>query len=311
MKRLVDTNGLEKAEWLRCRKKGLTGTDAGAITGMNPYVSAFQVYQDKITDVIEDYDNESMRQGRDLEDYVARRFMEKTGRKVRHANAIFQNEEYPFMLADFDRLLVGEKAGLECKTVSAYSSDKWKDGNIPLHYQMQVQHYLAVSGYDCWYIAALILGKEFIIRKIVRDEELIQNLVTVEERFWNQNVLAKIAPPPDGSSSYSEMLEKLHPKDKGETVQLYDCREELRRRDELDGLIDKLKKEKNAIDQSIKLQMKEASYAVSGDYHISWITAHQKRIDTQRLKDEDPEIYQKYLKETASRRFVVKYQPVA
>ena len=86
-----------------------------------------------------------MRQGRDLEEYVARRFSEETGLKVRRANAIFQNEENPFMLADFDRLIVGQKAGLECKTVSPYSSDKWNDGNIPLHYQMQVQHYLAVS----------------------------------------------------------------------------------------------------------------------------------------------------------------------
>lgn len=69
------------------------------------------------------------------------------------------------MLADFDRLIVGEKAGLECKTVSPYSADKWSDGKIPMHYQMQVQHYLAVSGYECWYIAALIFGRDFIIRK--------------------------------------------------------------------------------------------------------------------------------------------------
>ena len=30
-----------------------------------------------------------MRQGRDLEEYVARRFMEETGKKVRRANAIY------------------------------------------------------------------------------------------------------------------------------------------------------------------------------------------------------------------------------
>ena len=61
MKRLVSTVNLQKAEWLRYRKQGLTGTDAGAITGMNPYVSAFQIYQDKISDEIEERDNESMR----------------------------------------------------------------------------------------------------------------------------------------------------------------------------------------------------------------------------------------------------------
>lgn len=177
---------------------------------MNPYISAFQIYQDKITDEVEEYDNESMRQGRDLEEYVAKRFTEETGKKVRHANAIYQNEKNKFMLADFDRLVVGEKAGLECKTVNAYSADKWKNGEIPLHYQMQVQHYLAVSGFERWYVAALIFGREFIVREIVRDEDIIKNLIIIEKRFWEQNVLKKIAPEPDGSQGYSDMLGKLY-----------------------------------------------------------------------------------------------------
>ena len=113
MKRLVSTRNLSKEDWLRYRKCGITGTDAGAILGLNPYRSAFQVYHDKISDTIENIDNEAMRQGRDLEDYVAQRFSEETGFKVRRANAIYQSEEHPLLLADFDRLIVGQKAGLE------------------------------------------------------------------------------------------------------------------------------------------------------------------------------------------------------
>ena len=71
MKRLVSTRNLSKEDWLRYRKCGITGTDAGAILGLNPYRSAFQVYHDKISDTIENIDNEAMRQGRDLEDYYA------------------------------------------------------------------------------------------------------------------------------------------------------------------------------------------------------------------------------------------------
>lgn len=91
MKRMVSLEGLTKEEWLLHRKKGITGTDAGAIVGLDPYKSAFAVYQDKVSDEITDSDNEAMRQGRDLEEYVARRFVEETGLKVRRANAIFQN----------------------------------------------------------------------------------------------------------------------------------------------------------------------------------------------------------------------------
>ena len=54
--------------------------------------------------------------------------------------------------------------------VSPFSADKWADGKIPAHYMAQVNHYLAVSGFDCWYIAALIFGKELVIHKIIRDK---------------------------------------------------------------------------------------------------------------------------------------------
>ena len=306
MKKLVITIGLEKEKWLQCRKKGITGTDAGAITGMNPYVSAFSVYQDKITEETSDFDNESMRQGRDLEEYVAQRFSEETGLKVRKANAIFQNEEHPIMLADFDRLIVGQKAGLECKTVSPYSADKWKDGAIPLHYQMQVQHYLAVSGYNCWYIAALIFGKEFIIRKIERDEEIIQYLIAIEERFWNEHVLARVMPDPDGSNKCNEIIANLYGKSVFEKeIPLYGCNDLLNRRQELEELIKKMDKEKTEIEQKIKIEMQDASYATTEDYHISWASFEQTRLDSKKLKEEQPEIYAKYSKTSSSRRFTV------
>jgi putative phage-type endonuclease len=307
MKRLASTIGLEKAEWLRCRKNGITGTDAGAICGMNPYISSFQVYQDKISEDIEEYDNEAMRQGRDMEEYVASRFEEETGLKVRRANAIYQNERFPFMLADFDRLITGQKAGLECKTVSPYSADKWSDEDIPVHYQMQCQHYMAVSGYECWYIAALIFSRDFIIRRIDRDEELIQNLITVEERFWNENVLKHVMPDPDGTKNCSEQIAKLYYRsDKDKTVQLLGYDNALKRRDELVALIDKLEQEKAYIDQKIQMELQDSGYGTVGDYRVSWLNTVSKRLDTKLFKAENPEMYDKYAKESSCRRFLVK-----
>ena len=308
MRRLVSTSDLPKTDWLKYRKKGITGTDAGAICGLNPYSSAFQIYQDKITDEIEEFDNESMRQGRDLEEYVARRFSEETGLKVRRANAIFQNEENPFMLADFDRLIVGQKAGLECKTVSPYSSDKWNDGNIPLHYQMQVQHYLAVSGFDCWYIAAVIFGREFLIRKIERDEELINYLIDIERGFWYNNVLAGIMPEPDGSDNCSEMIAKMYFKgQENKTIKLSGYKEILDRRADLDKLIKKMEKEKKEIDQKIKMEMQDATVALEAGYKISWSNFEQNKLDTKKLKEEKPDIYKEYCKSSTNRRFTVSH----
>ena len=70
MKKLVSTTGLSREEWLRYRKMGIGGSDAGAICGLNPYSSAMQVFSDKTAAVSEDEDKEAMRQGRELEQYV-------------------------------------------------------------------------------------------------------------------------------------------------------------------------------------------------------------------------------------------------
>ena len=308
MKRLVSLNDISHDEWLMYRKKGITGTDAGAIVGLNPYTSAFDVYMDKVTkEVKEKEDNEAMRLGRDMEEYVARRFCEETGMKVRRANAIYQNDDYEFMLADYDRLIVGAQAGLECKTVSPYLQDKWKDGAIPLHYQMQVQHYLAVSGYDCWYVAALIYGREFIIRKIKRDEEVISNLITIESRFWKENVCKQNIPDPDGSDNYTDAIANLYRNAKTDkAIELFGYEEQLNRRQELMQLIDKLEKEKTEIDQEIKLQMKDAAYAQADRFRVSWTNTDSQRLDSKKLKEEAPEIYNKYSKVISSRRFTVK-----
>ena len=89
MKKLVSTIGMTEDVWLSYRKKGIGGSDAGAVCGLNPYRSAMAVYLDKTTEEVEKVDSEAMRQGREFEDYVARRFMEATGKKVRRANAMF------------------------------------------------------------------------------------------------------------------------------------------------------------------------------------------------------------------------------
>lgn len=137
----IPTAGMDRKEWLQLRKTGIGGSDAGALCGLNPYSSPMKVFYDKTADEIEETDNEAIRIGHDLEDYVTKRFTEATGLKVRRSNYMYRSVEHPFMIADVDRLVIGEDAGLECKTASAYNADKWKDGDIPLPYIMQCYHY--------------------------------------------------------------------------------------------------------------------------------------------------------------------------
>lgn len=305
MKKLVSTLNLPREEWLRYRKQGIGGSDAGAICGFNPYRTAMQVFYDKTSDEIEDIDNEAMRQGRELEDYVAQRFVEETGKKVRRANAMFYDERNPFMLADVDRMIVGENAGLECKTVSPYMAEHWKDDKVPLSYQMQCYHYMSVCNADRWYVAALIYGREFKVYTLERDEEIIANLIHLEEDFWNNYVQKRVLPEPDGSKLADSVIAEYYKNADSVIIPLQGFNDKLKRRQELVGLLDKLETEKKQIEQELKIYLGDAEMAENEQYRVSWKNISTNRIDSARLKEEEPEIYKRFQKTSQSRRFQV------
>lgn len=303
----IPTKDMGHEEWLRLRKTGIGGSDAGAICGLNPYASAMTVFHDKTTDEVDLKDNESMRQGRDLEEYVAQRFCEATGLKVRRSNMMYRSKGNPFMIADVDRLVVGEDAGLECKTASAYNADKWKDGQIPPHYLIQCLHYMAVTGKKAWYLAVVILGREFKYTRIGRDDGLLKNLEAVEREFWNRHVIGGEIPAPDGSEACDQLLDKYFGTSrKGSAVRLIGFDEKLERREALDREVKELQKEQDQIDQEIKLYMKDYESAFNDSYRVTWSNVESVRLDTKRIRKERPEIYEGFSSVTSSRRFTVK-----
>ena len=303
----IPTGNMTQKEWLQLRKTGIGGSDAGAVCGLHPYSSAMKVFRDKTSETVEETDSEAVRIGHDLEAYVAKRFMEATGLKVRRSNYMYRSKEHPFMIADVDRLVAGEDAGLECKTASAYSADKWADGNIPLHYMMQCYHYMAVTGKRVWYIAAVILGREFTYRKLVWDEAVISNLTAIEEEFWHNHVLTGQIPPPDGSRACDEVIAQYFSKAKEDSViELSGFDEKLGRRRDILQKIAELETEKKQIEQEVKLFMGEHELARSRQYRVSWGNVDSTRLDTKRIREEKPEIYKDYATVSHSRRFEVK-----
>ena len=220
---------------------------------------------------------------------------------------LYRSEEHPFMIADIDRLIVGEDAGLECKTASAYNADKWKDGAVPMHYIIQCAHYMAVTGRKAWYIAVVILGKEFKFARIEHDDAMIASLVAIEEAFWNNHVVPRIMPPPDGSKICDEVLEQyFHKARKASTVPLIGFDEKLKRRMELLGQIAELEQEQKQIEQEVKLFMQDKEIAASENYRVTWSNVETARLDTKRIKAEKPEVYQDFVKVTSSRRLTIK-----
>lgn len=210
--RLVSTENMNHDDWLENRKQGIGGSDVAAIVGLSRFKSAFSVYLDKIGELPPLEDNPKMKAGRVLEPVIADWFTEETGIKCQEQKWIFQHPEHPFMLANIDRWIPGENAGLEIKNTGEYCRNDWFEGNtevIPTEYQLQANHYMAVTNADKWYVAVLIGGWDFQWRIIERDEQLIKNLITIEKNFWENHVQAKV--PPQVGSQDTDMMNFMYP----------------------------------------------------------------------------------------------------
>ena len=300
---------MNKLEWLRERQKGIGGSDVGAILGVNKWKTAFQVYLDKTEEIVQvDEPSEVAYWGTELEDMVAREFSKRTGKKVRRDTTHFVSKEYPFMVANIDRRVVGENAILECKTVNQWGAKEWEGDEIPPSYLLQVQHYLYVTGAEKGYIAALIGGQRFIWKEVAKDEELIKIIIDAESEFWNM-VVNKTPPALDGSSAAEQYINKRFNEADTELdeVALYAQHEELI--EEYKVLKEK-SKELNTrikeIENNLKLELGEHESGYVSNYRVNWKNVKSTRVDTNKLKTEFKDIYEKVKKETTSRRFEIK-----
>ena len=304
---LVPTLGMEREEWLKHRRRGIGGSDAAAIAGLNPWKSPVEVYYEKLGEIPPVEDNERMYWGRVLEDIVAREFSKRTGKRVRRRNAILQHPKHGFMIGNIDRELVGEKVGLECKTVGEYSKDDWKEDRVPEQYIIQCQHYMAVTGYKGWWIAALIGGNKFVYKYIERDETIIDALIDIETAFW-QMVQEKTPPPMDGSDSAGNVLKLMYPESKpntainlpNEAAELIEIREALKVQ------VKELDMRLAETENKLKAMLGDNESGRVGEHLITWKTIVSNRVDTKKLKEKHLDVYRECCKESSYRRFDVK-----
>jgi len=308
MQVLAKTLDLPRDEWLELRRQGIGGSDAAAILGLNPWKTAMDVWLEKTGEFSVDdaQDNEKMYWGNMLEDIVAREFTTRTGLKVRRRNAILAHKQYPFMIANVDRLVVGQSAGLECKTAGYYSADDWTMG-VPDYYMPQVQHYMAVTGFEAWYVAVLIGGQEFKYYKVTRDDSFIRELIQAEIEFWRL-VEAKTPPPIDGTKASTELVKKLYPEaEKGKEIDLpFEAFELIQQYEQACEEEKRLQLIKDEAANKLKEMLGTAERGTIHGRQVIWQNVTSKRLDSKALQKEHPEIYERFVRESTYRRFSIK-----
>ena len=292
-------------EWLALRHKYIGGSDAAAVVGMNAWVSPYTLWAEKTGRLPGFEGNLATEVGTYLEEFVAQKFAQETGKRVRKSNQSWFNDQYPWAIANIDREIVGEDAGLEIKTTSELNLKKFKGGEYPANYYVQIVHYLAVTGKQRWYLAVLIGNREFKWFTIERDEDEINALMDAEREF--KLCVDNDTPPiADGSSSTADTLTTLYPNSTDDAIGIGTFENDLDDYFRLKKQLEKITETIDGIANRIKAHLQECERGEGEKYKVSWKTQTRSTFDSKKFIADHPELdVSKYFKTSNSRPFKV------
>jgi len=298
---------MERQQWLAERRKGIGGSDVAPILGISPWASPLDVFLDKRGELPDQPENEAMRWGNILEPVVRQEYANRTGQVVRQAGAILQHPKHAFMLANLDGYTDTGRV-FEAKT--SRSDIGWGEpgsDEIPQTYLLQVQHYMAVTGYPVADVAVLIGGSDFRIYTVEADHELHALLIDAEAQFWRRVVEND---PPEVVSMADALTAWGRASVAREVVASAEVEAAAKRLRSITEAIKGMEKDAESEKLTILTAMQDADTLVGVDGKVlaTWKAAKPAvRFDTKALKEGAPDIYEQFAKPgEPTRRFLLK-----
>lgn len=308
---LINTENLSRDEWLAARRLGIGGSDIAKIAGVAKHGGAMSVALDKLgKSAADNYDeNEAAEWGSLTEPLVRARFAQQTGFEVREVKAILQHPKHPWMLANLDGLIVSPEEGiLEIKNHNQSRAGEWceDEGRVPDDVRVQVLWYMEVCGLRDGWGTALLGGQRQVKVRIPYDRELAEYLVQIGHDFWECIKRGEL-PAIDGTDDCTQVLSMLYSASTPGQIILPD--EALRWFEEYDRAradIAAAEERKVHAGNALRGLLGPMESGLCGGRKVTWKPSTVGRLDTDRLKREQPEIYRAYVQESVQRRLLVK-----
>lgn len=349
---LVDTDGMTNEKWLKWRTTGIGGSDVAALYDVSPWTTKRALYYAKIgKEKAESPNPYTLDYGHAMEDFVAQWFNsafeekykdwleDELGVKIAKFyiykdTYMYQHPLFPFMQANLDyRWCVVTADGkeiqgiFECKTTSYHIGDaKWADDKVPYEYELQCRHYMSIMNLD-YTIIACAWGNninDYRARLIKRDYDIEEEIIEIEDDFWNRNVKMRI-PPALSVEHAAQELDAFESYGIGKSLKknelpeiTHNVEEVINTAKKYIAIKEKIKAYESQIEtlnnelalQKVKLleATNDESAQVSNDVNKVYITNKtivRKTVDSKTLKKEYPEIYNAHLKTSESKRFDV------
>lgn len=340
-----DITTLTKDEWLMKRKtsnvikikdKGIFlpvcwgGSDLAAILNVSPWVTALEKWKTLRGEPLAQeraMPEKSLALGHKFEDEIAQKVAKKAGLTLIPTKRMYQSKQYPWMIADFDYLAVepdGTLVGLEIKYTDSFNFDfkrLVRNGGVPIYYETQIRHYMAVSGLGKWYLGVGStegnLNDNSEINNIEyacvgRDETIEEEIVEASREFIRCVVEGK-EPDISGiedSTMGMESLFRVHGKpDATKTVEFSSSVQKqlekvLEQQQRIADAQEVLKREEARLDSLILPVAQAMGDASAGFVELPdgskilavYKTKETNTLDKNKVKAANPAAYEKYLK---------------
>lgn len=301
------SNQQDRAAWLAARSKGIGGSEITAVMGLDPYATPYALWERKTGRVGDSGENKFTRAGNYLEEAVAQMFADATGMEVyKPEQEHFAHPDFPHLLGTPDRFVAMKHgdAVLEIKTTQRRIAREDVTEGAALRWYFQVLWYMGITGKKTGFIAWLCNGVDFDYIQVDFQPDIFADMVQAGDEFWRNHVLADVPPPPISKDDIMRQIGRVLPDavEGSEEILRYHAqiKENAAKIKELEDANDELK-------TGVQLAMGDKSVMTwQGVPLFTWKESQTTRLDQKRLKEEAPELFERFTKTTTTRTFLTK-----
>lgn len=294
----------QEQQFQEVRSQGIGSSEIAAVLGVDPYTTPYQLWLKK-TGRAEAFDgNKYTEAGHKLESAVAEYFADRTGAEITPGfedDVHFVHPEFSWARVTPDRFYRrdGVIGLLECKTTQRNIDPEF----LPEHWFCQNQYQAAVVNagamdhvQECA-IAWLFRGIDFHYHLFEVNPVFGDFLINAAGEFWEKYVLTDTPPEME---TRSDVVSAYRTHTGGKIIQATD--ELMKDYEDLVEIRDRIKElsaKENEIKERLQLIMKDAeAIQYFEETIITWKASKPvKRLDQKALRENEPEIWEAYMKE--------------
>lgn len=188
------------AEWLAFRKTKITATMIATIMGVNPYKSAYMLWQEILGLREPDAENDAMRRGKELEPLALKKYM-GVKRLYNVVPVVVTHSDLEWALASIDGFHKETNQGVEIKCMGSKNHAKAVEGYIDASHFYQMQWQMFVTDCKEWDYFCFD-GENGSLHTVQYNDELIALMLFEADKF--RVMLDTITPPPFTDLDYED-----------------------------------------------------------------------------------------------------------